>query len=197
MLASARIARQDFCPIDPNTTEGEGNDRDLKACQAIPPILEEVVVGLLWRRSLELLPLTPRGTVEATRPARLSPNHWICCQHTPEWRGGCRGHMASKATTHAPPPAHHLHLRRLHHSRTCWSLLCSTTCAASHRTTAESPCRYHCTCLEAPFPPCTTRREGGGGAAEATWPPRLPTRPPKLHLSHRLHQLADTKCNRH
>jgi hypothetical protein len=66
----ARIVRLDFHPIVPNTKEGEGNNRDLKACQAIPPpILEEAVVGLLRRHSLELLPLTPR---EHLRPPGLS-----------------------------------------------------------------------------------------------------------------------------
>jgi hypothetical protein len=38
MSALARIARLDFCPIVPNTREGKGNNRDLKACQGVPPI---------------------------------------------------------------------------------------------------------------------------------------------------------------
>jgi hypothetical protein len=41
--------------------------------------------------------------------------------------------------------------------------------------------------------PCATRREGEGGAAEAPRPPRLPTRPPALHPSRRLHQPAATE----
>jgi hypothetical protein len=111
---------------------------------------------------LELLPPTPRGPTKAIRPAKLSPDHWIRCRHTPEWSGSCRGHMASKATTRTPPPAcrHHLRstaLHRLRHSRTYPTLPRSTICVRSHRcgTAVAGPNHHHQV-----QPPCATRREG-------------------------------------
>jgi hypothetical protein len=47
----------------------------------------------------------------------------------------------------------------------------------------------HCCCL-------ASRGGGERGATEATQPPRLPTRPPKLHPSCRLHQSAATEHDR-
>jgi hypothetical protein len=109
-----RIVRLDFHPIVPNTKEGEGKNRDLKACQAGPPPPPHLGGGCCWSSSATQLGASTtdtEGTSEATRPIRLSPNHWIHCRHTPEWRGGCRGHMSSKAAIRTPPPACRCHPR--------------------------------------------------------------------------------------
>jgi hypothetical protein len=132
--------------------------------------LEEAVAGLLRRRILELLPPTPRGPTEAIRPAKLSPDHWIHCRHTPEWSGSCRGHMAAKAATCAPPPARRHHLRSTSAAPSP-SFTDISDAPALHHLRAQPPLR-DCRCRTRPPSPGPTalRHEEGGGRGSSRGP---------------------------
>jgi hypothetical protein len=163
--------------------------------------LEEAVADLLRRRILELLPPTPRGPTKAIRPAKLSPDHWIHCRHTPEWSGSCRGHMASKAATRAPPPARRHHLRSTRAAPTP-PFTDISDAPTLHHLHAQPPLQ-DCRCRTRPpslGPTALRHKEGGGrggsqgpSASQAAHtasraPPVTPPPPTSCHRARSPHQ---------
>jgi hypothetical protein len=102
-------------------------------------------------------------------------------------RSTARTSPPSKVNTLCGVSTVHAHDHRSHAPPSARS---ATAPSMSHRhASIVVRAQNHCCCL-------ASRGGGERGATEATQPPRLPTRPPKLHPSCRLHQSAATEHDR-